>query len=300
VEDGAINSWAGRFESVLGVRSESLLQALRTVLASASAERAVAYARRVEVDEREIEMAVIIQRQVEADYAGVINTKVATDNGNCVEIEIVLGLGEKLVDGSTTPARFLVAVDGSVSASGPELGLPDDVIAELADLARSIEANFGTPQDVEFAIEGDDIFVVQSRPLTGVEGSSADGGRGADDDLYAEIVSGLKGHVSRRIEGTVVMPESPSAVDRLEPGSILVLRAATPVWDSIVFQAEGLVTDEGGSTSHAIRVANELSIPAVVGARIATSSVEPGEAVVLDTTGDAGRGRVLRPRQSPR
>jgi len=58
-----------------------------------------------------------------------------------------------------------------------------------------------------------------------------------------------------------------------------------------------LVTDEGGSTSHAIRVANELGIPAVVGARVATAMLEEGETVLVDTISGTNVGRVLR--QSP-
>ncbi|HET8814849.1 MAG TPA: PEP/pyruvate-binding domain-containing protein, partial [Solirubrobacterales bacterium] len=292
VEDGATHSWAGRFESVLDVRPEGLLPAVEAVITSASSDRVRAYAERTETPELEIEMAVIVQRQVEAELAGVINTSVPTSKGHAIEIEVVPGLGDKLVDGSTTPARFLVAMDGSVERSGPDLGISPDLLEELAEVAKRIEADFGAPQDIEFAIQGGRIFVVQSRPLTGSASGSSEGGGEVESPGGSEVLSGLKGHVSQRVRGVVVKPSHPREIDRLEPGTILVLRAATPVWDTIVFQAEGLVTDEGGSTSHAIRVANELSIPAVVGARIATSTLEAGETIILDTTGETGRGRV--------
>jgi pyruvate,water dikinase len=74
----------------------------------------------------------------------------------------------------------------------------------------------------------------------------------------------------------------------------LVLKAATPIWDTVVFQAVALVTDEGGSTSHAIRVSNELGIPAVVGTRTATRMVKADELLVVDTTIAGNVGRVLR------
>jgi pyruvate,water dikinase len=90
------------------------------------------------------------------------------------------------------------------------------------------------------------------------------------------------------------MPDSPDAGQKLPDGRVLVLRAATPVWDSVVFQAAALVTDEGGSTSHAIRVANELGIPAVVGTRIATRSLRDGDTVVVDTACAGSTGRVFR------
>jgi pyruvate,water dikinase len=296
VEDGDAHSWAGRFQSVLGVTSSDLFEAVTTVAASARTERVDKYAEQIGVPADEIAMAVIVQRQVDAEFAGVINTSVGTEEGSAIEMEVVTGLGDKLVDGSTTPARWLMLDDGRALRSGADtINVDDGLIKELAELARRIEAFFSQPQDVEFAIRDGKVHVVQSRPLTGRFGGTE---RPENESLdgFAEVVSGLSGHVSKRVTGTVVMPERPGDVGRLDPGSILVLRAATPIWDTVVFQAKALVTDEGGSTSHAIRVANELEIPAVVGTRIATSSLSPGEEIMVDTTGGTSTGRVLRRR----
>lgn len=294
VEDGNAHSWAGRFHSVLGVTSNDLFEAIATVAASARTPRVARYAEQIGVPVDEIAMAVIVQRQVDAEFAGVINTSVGTEDGNAIEIEVVTGLGDKLVDGSTTPARWLVFDDGRALQSGADISnVSGDLIQELARLAKRIEAFFSHSQDVEFAIRKGKVHVVQSRPLTGQAGGTEQP-ESASLDGFAEVVSGLTGHVSKQVTGTVVMPEHPGDIGRLDPGSILVLHAATPVWDTIVFQAEALVTDEGGSTSHAIRVANELEIPAVVGTRIATSSLSSGDEILVDTTGGTSTGRVLR------
>lgn len=296
VEDGNAHSWAGRFQSVLGVTSSDLFEAVATVAASARTTRVGKYAERIGVPADEIAMAVIVQRQVDAEFAGVINTSVGTEHGSAIEIEVVTGLGDKLVDGSTTPARWLVLDDGRALPSGADnINIGNDLLEKLVGLAKRVEAFFSQPQDVEFTVREGMVQVVQSRPLTGQFGGTEQS-ESASLDGFAEVVSGLSGHVSRQVTGTVVMPERPGDVGRLDPGSILVLSAATPVWDTIVFQAEALVTDEGGSTSHAIRVANELEIPAVVGTRIATSSLSAGEEILVDTTGGTSAGRVLRRR----
>jgi phosphohistidine swiveling domain-containing protein len=296
VEDGATHSWAGRFTSVLGVAPDEVERALSEVVASARSERVAAYAARVGSTASEVAMAVVIQRQVDADFAGVINTSVATSDGSVSEIEVVRGLGDRLVDGSSTPARYLVADDGSATVSGPDLAVPDELVQELARLAADIEAYFSSPQDVEFAVNGTEVHVLQSRPLTGPAAgpTAVDSGDANADAGLVEVVAGLSGHVAARVSGTVVKPAAPSDGGRLGPGKTVVLRAATPVWDSVIFQAAALVTDEGGSTSHAIRVANELSIPAVVGTRVATSSLAADESVIVDTTGGTSKGRVLR------
>lgn len=292
VEDGAAHSWAGRFETVLGVDAAAVPAAVAAVIESTQTTRVRDYARRIG-SEGPIQMAVIVQRQIAAEFAGVINTSIRTEDGSAIEIELVRGLGDKLVDGSVTPTRFLIGADDEAVRSGPELAVPEPVLTQLVDLARYAEAFFGRPQDIEFGISEGTVFTLQSRPLTGQAGSIAPDAAADAVDL-TEVVAGLSGHVSTRVVGTVVKPEQPGELERLAPGSILVLRAATPVWDGLVFQAAALVTDEGGSTSHAIRVANEFEIPAVVGTRLATASLATGERVIVDTIQGTSRGRVLR------
>jgi pyruvate,water dikinase len=280
----------------LEVDLDGLDAAVAQVVDSARTERALDYAERIGSEGSGIKMAVIAQRLVEAEFAGVVNTSVPVDGGLGVEIEIVRGLGDKLVDGSVTPARFLVGRDGGVAHVSGEPRVDDELVAELAALASRLEQFFGRPQDVEFAVEGGEVFVVQSRPLTGPQGAATAAAAPLDGD-YAEVVTGLSGYVAERVTGKVVKPARPGDAQTVEPGSVLVLAAATPIWDSVIFQSSALVTDEGGSTSHAIRVANELGIPAVVGARVATAMLEEGETVLVDTISGTNVGRVLR--QSP-
>ena len=297
VEDGQRRSWAGRFDTVLGVEPDidTILAAMETVARSAESERVVDYARRMDpdFDPSGIAMAVVVQRMIEADFAGVINTTMTTADGPCTEIEVVRGLGDKLVDGRCSPAGYLVHRSGTVERSGEDIGFPDRLVGDLTVVAAEIEAHFGSPQDVEFAIRDERILILQSRALTcAPEGQSSDS-VGADDGKVV-LLTGLSGHVAQRVAGTAILPQAPDAGAQIPAGSIVVLHAATPVWDTVVFQASALVTNEGGSTSHAIRVSNELGIPAVVGTRSATRLVHPGDELVVDTMLPGNTGRVLR------
>lgn len=296
VEDGAKQSWAGRFETSLGVdpTPEAVESALEFVVASAGSERVAEYAKRTGTDPDTISMAVVIQRLVDAEYAGVVNTSVASAAGSLMEIEVVRGLGDKLVDGSSTPDGYQVDAAGQVFRTGDEVDLPDAVLGDIIDVARRIEDHFGVSQDVEFAVQDGQVYVLQSRNLTGPGVSTTPSVDEVSNEGLTEVVTGLSGHVAERLSGTAVLPDTPAAGAHLPEGSVLVLKAATPDWDTVVFQAVALVADEGGSTSHAIRVSNELGIPAVVGTRTATRMVRADEQLVVDTTIAGNVGRVLR------
>jgi rifampicin phosphotransferase len=162
-EDGDDASYAGMFETVLGVSADGLADAADRVLASARAGRAAGYAQGG--DGR---MAVIVQRMVEPVASGVALTAdpVTGDRGTCV-VTAVRGLGDRLVSGAAAGDEWSV-VDGkanrrreSESAIGP------DQAAEVAREARAIADVRGAPQDIEWAIDATDaLWILQARPMT--------------------------------------------------------------------------------------------------------------------------------------
>lgn len=318
VEDSDDHSWAGRFDSVLDVASKDLEDAIKRVWASLFTPRALAYARERTVSLSETPMAVVVQAMVPAEVAGVMNTVLNEGATNVVEIEAALGYGAPVVDGEITPDRYLVDVNGEptiierhvaaqtrmmtrdgwrdVSAGdGRQPKLADKTILELAELGKRIETNLGGPQDVEFAVVSGRVSVVQSRPLTGLAVAAPSPGSNGTGTLPAGarlVATGLKGKRADMWRGKCqVLTELYQAKDFID-GNILVLTAATPAWDPIVFRASALVTNDGGATSHAIRVANERGIPAVVGTNSATETIPDGAELVMDTLSDPFKGRV--------
>ncbi|HEX5216396.1 MAG TPA: PEP/pyruvate-binding domain-containing protein, partial [Vicinamibacterales bacterium] len=175
-EDGATASFAGQFDSILhvGTRDE-LLQAIRRCWASYASPRAEFYrpARGIAAGG----MAVIIQRQVAAVRAGVLFTQAPTGAADEMLIEGCDGLADGLVSGRVEPwsvrakkpsGGFFAPAAAVRPELPPDVKKPPDGFFALVNIAASIADAFGAPQDIEWAIDGDDrVWIVQTRPITG-------------------------------------------------------------------------------------------------------------------------------------
>jgi pyruvate,water dikinase len=173
-EDSAETSFAGQFESVLGVQgAEAIRGAVERCLASARAERVQAYRDGMRSGE-DMGMGVLVQRMVDAQAAGVVFTAdPLTGRQERVVIDAVPGLGEGLVGGSRAPAHFVLARDGSVleraTQSEPEV-LDEARLRDLLRDALAAERALGHAVDLEWAIDRDgELYWLQARPITTLE-----------------------------------------------------------------------------------------------------------------------------------
>ncbi|HZD04602.1 MAG TPA: PEP/pyruvate-binding domain-containing protein, partial [Longimicrobiales bacterium] len=141
-EDLAGSSFAGQYETVLGVEGpEQLVEAVRRCWASVFSIRAVAYRERQEIDPAA--MAVLIQRQVPAEVAGVAFTAdPVTGARDVTVIDAVAGLGERLVSGEADPERWRVTPDGPERTTEGDAGLRPAQAQAVGELAREVEALF--------------------------------------------------------------------------------------------------------------------------------------------------------------
>lgn len=175
VEDLARMSFAGQYRSLLGVdpdEPDDVLAAVKAVFASLWHPAPCAYRRAFGIDESSVAMAVVLMRMVPAEHAGVTFTVDPGGAAGAARVETVAGLGESLVSGQETPdAAVLPRV-------GPRDGA-DAITSRALDLSLEIEAREGAPQDVEWAWDGEQVWIVQARPIT-VAGD--DRGDGFDDD----------------------------------------------------------------------------------------------------------------------
>jgi phosphohistidine swiveling domain-containing protein len=323
VEDSSHLSWAGRFQSYLYVKPEQLLSRVKDVWASQFSTTAMQYAFEHGQDPLKIEMAVIIQDMLEPTASGVINTSWSLEVRDVMEIEAVWGQCSTLVSGELTPDTYLVRKDKSLDifdvrqseqekflSAGGMLPVPDEKkggrklsesqVKHLAELALSVENNLEFPQDIEWAMVGEAAFFVQTRPITGTgdatganETGNGETGKQINLDAVTSelILIGQKGKVSSRIAGKAYVAETLQDAKYMEPGAIMIISAATPNWDPVLMKAAAVISNEGGATCHAIRVANERSIPAVVGTGKATKVIKSGDQILVDTT-DPFRGKV--------
>jgi pyruvate,water dikinase len=165
--------------------------------------------------------------------------------------------------------------------------LTDEEILALARLGLQVEAHYGTPQDVEWAIAGGQTWLVQSRPITTLAGPQ-------EELAGTVLLTGLPASPGKA-SGRVRILASPKEGSRLETGEVLVAAMTNPDWVPTIRRAAALVTDGGGMTCHAAIVSRELGVPCVVGTRSATQVLRDGEVVTVDGAG----GRILEGATTP-
>lgn len=166
-EDLPDASFAGQYETVLDVRGEDdLMSAIRHCWASAFSERVFTY-RGGKDKQNNAGMAVLVQRMVQADAAGVVFTaNPVTGNRTEVVVNAVEGLGERLVAGQALPDEWIVRDDEVICQRAPEGAINADQAKSVAELARRVEQYFGPPQDIEWALTAGELFLLQARPIT--------------------------------------------------------------------------------------------------------------------------------------
>ncbi len=194
-EDLPTASFAGQQDTYLNIRGlAALLEHVRRCWVSLFTDRAILYRARNGFDHRQVQLSVVVQQMVAPDVSGILFTADPV-NGHrqIVSIDASYGLGEALVAGLVTADLYQVdkrdwqIVETKVADKQlaiwplPEGGtvreeldeprrsaqaLTPEQIVQLAQLGTQIEAHYGQPQDIEWVIKNDEIFIVQSRPIT--------------------------------------------------------------------------------------------------------------------------------------
>jgi pyruvate,water dikinase len=320
-EDGRERSFAGQYESVLGVRDpDSFIQAFKTVLASAFSERALAY--RSGALGESLDMAVLCQRMVEATASGVMFTvDPMNPESERMLITAVPGLGTQAVSGRAPadiyrPGRGLdpletagcpseiaektirevAAESGGLrleEVTGPERSLPLLTPAEietLRGLALRIEALSGGAQDIEWARNGSGvIWILQARPAR-LARPAPSGNR----PLGRVLLAGGAGASPGKAAGRLILVRSredlamAAAAAMAPAGGPLVIALHQSLVDaaSLVPQAAALLVDMGNPLDHLACLSRELGIPMITGLGTATTALSPGQWVLADA--DAG------------
>lgn len=170
-EDLAEASFAGQYETVLDVRGpDRLLAAIDRVRSSARSARVRDYlTARTDAETEGEEIAVLVQRMLAPEAAGVAFTAnpVTGERGEVV-ITAARGLGERVVSGEALGDDWVVRDGAPVCRRSVERAIDPDQALDVARLARRVEAQFGVPQDIEWAIEERRVYLLQARPMTGL------------------------------------------------------------------------------------------------------------------------------------
>lgn len=162
-EDGRDVSFAGQFRSFLNLRTvEEVEAAVRACEASVHARSVADYCRKSGLDPAALRMAVIVQRMIQPELAGVVFTVNPATGTEEIVIEACEGLADALLAGSR-------------AALPPTHPLLQRHRPEIERVARAIQRHFGAPQDIEFAIEGGELFILQARPITRIQFAAGTG-----------------------------------------------------------------------------------------------------------------------------
>ncbi len=343
-------SFAGQQSTFLNIQGpENVIQSVKECWASLFEARAIFYREENGFDHLKVGLSAVVQQMIQSESAGVAFTvDPISQNRNIIQIEGAYGLGEAVVSGALTPDRYSVKKDileikerfiahqtwKIVLSRGKnehlevlpeqqdEQKLPDDKIIELAKLCRKIEKHYEVPQDIEWAYAENELYIVQSRPITTLReiGNQKDDIDNLLDSLAEpknEYVSNKENTYSLTYDedapthyssdentgevllkglgaspgiavGKVKLVPTKDDIDIVEKGDILVTSMTSPDFVPAMKKAAAIITDYGGSTSHAAIVSRELGIPCIVGTNEATKKLTTH----MEVTVDAVRGIV--------
>lgn len=324
-EDLPSASFAGQQSTFLNVKGEAnVIEKIKEAWASLFTARAIFYRATNHFDHFKVGIAVPVQKMVASEVSGILFTldPVTNDKGKIV-IEAIYGLGELIVQGTVTPDHYEVdkktekiltkqtatqekmmmlasgknVITTLPKQKGSQQKLTDQQIIALADVGKRLERHYYFPQDSEWAIENDTVYIVQTRPVTTIK-----------DHVAQNVVAGankkellLKGDPASpgMATGPVRMLKSAKEIHRITAGDILVAEQTNPDFVPAMRKAVAIVTQSGGRTSHAAIVSRELGIPAVVGAKGILKTVRDGSVITVNgSTGEIYKGAVMG--QAPR
>lgn len=302
-------SFAGLYDTRLNVAKDEILQAYKEVVASKYSARAILYRLRYGLDDQDTPMCVAGIVMVDSQASGVLYTvDPARPNSGLLKISAVLGQGEYLVSGETSPdgyfvdrqtlaivdrqigrkSRRLVARPGGglslEETPAAEKNLPaisDDLIRTLTQGGLKVERYFQGPQDVEWAVDQEGrLFFLQSRPLALIQTKSRQQTATREFPGHPLLLAGGK-TASPGVASGVVWQAGRSGSRTPPENAILVARTASPDYASLMNHIKGLITEVGSVTSHLASVAREFGVPALLDLAGATQTLTDGQEITL-------------------
>jgi pyruvate, water dikinase len=314
-EDMAGTSFAGQYRSELNVSRDYLLESYKEILASKYSLQAIAYRLNRGILDEDIAMCVGCMAMINGVAGGVTYSRNPLDiRDDSIFIDSVWGLPKSVVDGSVIPDRFVVSrtdplgiVEKEIrpkeykfvcypdegvcrmDLTGEKSGLPsvsDEQVFSLARMAVKLEEFYGSPQDIEWAVDHDgSIYLLQCRPLKQSIAKevvpSSDRKALHGDPALAGGLTASSGVAC----GPVFLVKKNSDSLQFPQGAVLVTQQALPRWAALLSQAAAVITEQGSAAGHLANVAREFGVPALFGVTDATRLLSSGAVVTVDADG---------------
>ena len=296
VEDRAGSSFAGQFESFLGLEDRAdYFTAVRSCWAALWATRALRYMATHDLDPADTAMGLIVQPLVEAKVSGGGLSRTA--DGDML-VSATWGLGSAIAQGEVVPDRYRLSRSGDLlevaagrkfhavgcahgtrpvaRAEAQEACLTTEQVRELGGHLRTAEDVVRGPAEIEWCLDNEGIKLLQARPLH-VESAVS------RDEVWEQHPR-LQGHPGGVGWGTgrACVINCECELSRVNPGDILVTQVAGPALAGVLPRVAGVVAELGGSTSHLASLARERGVPMVLGVLDATGEIPEDSTVAVD------------------
>ena len=310
-EDLPEASFAGQQATFLNIKGkEKVVTAVLACWASLFTARAIYYRVKNKFDHEKVLISALVQKMVNAEKSGIMFTvNPSTNHDDEIVIEAIYGLGELIVGGEINPDLYLVDKKTrevkKIEVRKKDFGLfrtekgenekrpiPKDKqerqvlnekqVKELARLGKKLEDHYKRPQDIEWAVEKEEVYIVQTRAVTTFKPHTVERPDVADET--GKIL--LKGETASAgvYTGPVKIVRDPSELNKVQKGDVLVTTMTTPDMVPAMQRAGAIVTNEGGMTCHAAIVSREMGTPCIVGTQHATDLLKDGEVITVHAT----------------
>ncbi len=305
-EDLSDASFAGQQSSFINVKGNpELIQKVKDCFASIFTARSIYYRKKKGFDEI-VGIAAIVQKMINSDKAGVMFSRNPVKNNEEILIEAVFGQGEGIVSGTIKPDQYTLSRNFEIleehisdkklaivrTAAGQtktvtltpkkanERVLKTHELKQLAEFGVKLEDHYDKPQDIEFSIEDETIYILQTRPITTLKEKS--NSEKPQAELEGQIITEGMAASPGIASGVVKIISSMDDLGKIRKGDILVTTMTNPDMVVTMQKAAAILTSEGGVTAHAAIVSREMGIPAIVGAQNALEVLKDGDEITID------------------
>lgn len=297
LEDLPNSSFAGLYDTYLNRKGfDDIRTAIKQVWASSFNPRLIFERARAGIKQEQCLIAVIVQKMVDAKAAGVATSIELSSNYPGIEIAANYGLGESVVGGEVSVDKWLVHSEKNFiiksiigdkqyynilnnelgltqleteSSKQAELSLDNETVLKIADQVKLIKSYYGCEIDTEFAIDKKgSIFFLQARPLVAINTSKIFVVDPEDVKNHKIIASGeysVPGVTYGRLKFIEKWEELAKKTESIQMDEIVVAYVALNYWSHYLTQFKGLITKQGGPTSHPILLCRERQVPCLIG-----------------------------------
>ncbi len=299
-EDGIQGSFAGQYRTRLGIDTADIPLTYKDIVAGKYQSQAIVYHQQRGYRHQDVLMCVGCLVMVDARASGVSYSRPVDDpEGPWVVIHAAPGLGNQIVDGSS--AYDLLRVSRAAPHNVEQVHLADPAggqsclseaqARELAEVSLRIETHFGSPQDIEWAIDrAGTLYILQARPLETGSGRTITSAEAEHEELAdssPDRVPILAGGVtaSRGVGAGEVFKVS-CTLDILDfpKGAVLVVETPYPEWAVLMNRAAAVVSETGQIATHLATVAREFGVPALFDLPGAMTRLDNGQSVTVCAT----------------